>query len=81
MLNQAVNPSTEPVGTISEPHPDNIELADLEPETATSNQTAAGPPIDGGIQAWRLLLAALSSSRFYRGFRYLLVSFKITTPR
>lgn len=49
--------------------PDDIELETLEPGTETfADQTSTGPLIDGGRQAWRLLLAAFVFESLLWGF-------------
>jgi MFS family permease len=52
------------------PNPETIELAaDLSPEPITfPDQTATGPPIDGGTHAWRLLLSAFVFESLLWGF-------------
>lgn len=50
-------------------HPETIELADLEHErTSFVDQTTSGPPVDGGPQAWRLLLSAFVFESLLWGF-------------
>lgn len=49
--------------------PQTVELEDLSAGTATfPDQTTAGPPIDGGYLAWRLLLSAFVFESLLWGF-------------
>ena len=51
------------------PNPEIIELAGLLPEPITFlDQAVTGPPIDGGTQAWRLLLSAFVFESLLWGF-------------
>jgi hypothetical protein len=59
------------VGALTEPQetPHTVELEDLSAGTATfPDQTATGPPIDGGYLAWRLLLSAFVFESLLWGF-------------
>ena len=59
------------VGALTESHgrPETVELEDLSAGTATFlDQTAGGPPIDGGYLAWRLLLSAFVFESLLWGF-------------
>ncbi|KAH6619023.1 major facilitator superfamily domain-containing protein [Boeremia exigua] len=60
-----------PAGPRSAPHehPEAMELADFQADTeGFPNQTTTGPPIDGGREAWRLLLAAFVFESLLWGF-------------
>ncbi|KAF1925464.1 MFS general substrate transporter [Didymella exigua CBS 183.55] len=52
----------------SQGNPQAIELEHLSPESTTFSDQTTGPPIDGGFEAWRLLLSAFVFESLLWGF-------------
>ncbi|XPS71868.1 hypothetical protein M3J09_004043 [Ascochyta lentis] len=60
----------QPNYTAQETNPETISLRTIDPQTGSHfpDQTTIGPPIDSGLQAWRLLLAAFVFESLLWGF-------------